>query len=231
MKILLITNTLVTFLGSYILGAIPFGLLLVRWKTGQDVRLIGSGRTGTTNALRAAGPAIAILTLLLDVFKGASAVWLAHWLTPDNAWLEILAPLAAILGHNYSIFLTERDEDGRLRLRGGAGGAPALGGALGLWPTSFLILIPISILIYFGVGYASVTTMTVPLIAIILFAIRAWQGYSPWVYVLYCLIVEALLLWALRPNIRNLIDGTERGVGWRAKIKGTGSEKEGKRSE
>ena len=214
---------------SYLLGSVPFGLLLVRWKTGKDVRLIGSGRTGTTNALRAAGPTIAILTLLLDVLKGASAVWLARWLMPDNAWLEMLAPLAVILGHNYSIFLTERDEYGRLRLRGGAGGAPALGGALGLWPTSVLILIPVSILIYFGVGYASVTTMTVPLIAIILFAVRAWQGYSPWTHVLYCLIVEALLLWALRPNIRSLLDGTERGVGWRTRKAETnsGNEKEG----
>ncbi|HMN00450.1 MAG TPA: glycerol-3-phosphate acyltransferase [Anaerolineales bacterium] len=214
---------------SYLLGSIPFGLLLVRWKTGQDVRLIGSGRTGTTNSMRAGGYLIGILTLILDLLKGAGTVWLAKWLAPGVEWAAVFAPIAAILGHNYSIFLAERGKDGKIRLRGGAGGAPALGGALGLWPTSVLILIPISILIYFGVGYASVTTMTVPLVAIILFAVRAWQGYSPWIYVLYCLIVEALLLWALRPNIRSLLDGTERGVGWRARSKGTGSEKEGKR--
>ena len=207
------------FLVSYVLGSIPFGLLLVRLSTGEDVRRIGSGRTGTTNALRAAGPAIAILTLLLDVLKGAGAVWLARWLFPDNAWMEILAPVMAILGHNYSIFLAERGENGRWRLRGGAGGAPALGGALGLWPGSVLVLLPFIVLIYFGVVYASVTTMTVPLIAALLFAVRAWQGLSPWPYAIYCLIAEVFLLWALRPNIRRLLEGAERGIGWRAKRK------------
>ncbi|HMZ06220.1 MAG TPA: glycerol-3-phosphate acyltransferase [Anaerolineales bacterium] len=214
------------FLFSYVLGSIPFGLLLVRLSTGKDVRQIGSGRTGTTNTLRAAGPAIAILTLLLDVLKGASAVWLARWLFPDNTWVEILAPVMVILGHNYSIFLAERDENGRLRLRGGAGGAPALGGALGLWPGSVLVLLPFIVLIYFGVGYASVTTMTVPLIATLLFAVRAWLGFSPWHYAIYCLIAEVFLLWALRPNIRLLLEGKERGVGWRARKVETGSMKD-----
>lgn len=205
------------FLFSYVLGSTPFGLLLVSLSTGKDVRQIGSGRTGTTNALRAAGPSIAVLTLLLDVLKGASTVWLAHWLLPGNAWVEMLAPVMAIMGHNYSIFLAERDESGRLRLRGGAGGAPALGGALGLWSGSILFLTPFIVLIYFGVGYASVTTMTVPLIAAVIFAVRAWMGLSPWTHAVYCLIAEALLLWALRPNIRRLLDGTERGVGWRSR--------------
>lgn len=214
------------FLVSYVLGSIPFGLLLVRLSTGKDVRQVGSGRTGTTNALRAAGPVIAVLTLLLDVLKGASAVWLARWLFPDSIWVEILAPVMAILGHNYSIFLAERDEYGRLRLRGGAGGAPALGGALGLWPGSVLVLIPFIVLIYFGVGYASVTTMTVPLIAAFIFAVRAWHGFSPWPYAIYCLIAEIILLWALRPNIRRLLEGTERGVGWRARKVETRSTKD-----
>jgi glycerol-3-phosphate acyltransferase PlsY len=205
------------FILSYLVGSFPFGLWAVKLRTGEDIRQIGSGRTGTTNALRAAGSTIAIITMYLDVLKGASAVWLARWLIPDNVWLEMVAPVVAILGHNYSVFLAERDEDGRLRLRGGAGGATALGGALGLFPASILILVPISVLIYFGVGYASVTTMGVPLIAAVIFGIRAWQGLTPWTYFFYFLIVEALVLWALRPNIRRLLDGTERGVGWRAK--------------
>jgi len=210
---------------AYLIGSVPFGLLAVMLRTGKDIRKIGSGRTGTTNALRAAGPTIAIITLLLDVLKGASAVWLAREIVPGNLWLEVIAPLVAILGHNYSIFLAERDEDGRLHIRGGAGGATALGGALGLYPASILILVPISVLVYFGVGYASVTTMGVPLIAAVIFGIRAWMGLTPWTYVFYFLIVEALVLWALRPNIRRLLEGTERGVGWRAKkVKNTNKE-------
>ena len=133
--------------------------------------------------------------------------------------MEVLAPIAVIVGHNYSIFLLERDERGRLRLRGGAGGASALGGTIGLWPPSILFLIPIGILIYFGVGYASVATMSIGIFAMLLFAARAWLGLSSWIYVAYGLLAEVLLLWALRPNIKNLLNGAERGIGWRARRK------------
>ena len=204
---------------SYLLGSIPFGLLFARLTTGQDIRAIGSGRTGTTNTLRAAGYPIAILTFILDMAKSAAGVWLARWLAPGQIWMEVLAPIAVIVGHNYSIFLLERDERERLRLRGGAGGASALGGTIGLWPPSILFLIPIGILIYFGVGYASVATMSIGIFAMLLFAARAWLGLSSWIYVAYGLLAEVLLLWALRPNIKNLLNGAERGIGWRARRK------------
>ena len=68
---------------SYILGSIPFGLILVKLKTGQDVRKIQSGRTGGTNAMRAAGLWVGVATALLDLFKGACSVWLAKWVVPD----------------------------------------------------------------------------------------------------------------------------------------------------
>lgn len=210
---------LLTLGSSYLLGSIPFGLLLARLTTGQDIRAIGSGRTGTTNTLRAAGYPIAILTFILDMAKSAAGVWLARWLTPGQIWMEVLAPIAVIVGHNYSIFLLERNEHGRLRLRGGAGGASALGGTIGLWPPSILFLIPVGVLIYFGVGYASVATMSIGVFAMLLFAVRAWLGLSSWIYVVYGLLAEVLLLWALRPNIKNLLNGTERGIGWRARRK------------
>lgn len=219
MNISLITNIFVIFFASYILGSIPFGLWLANWRTGQDIRLIGSGRTGTTNTLRAAGYPIAILTFILDMAKSAAGVWLARWLVPVQIWTEVLAPIAVIIGHNYSIFLLEWDERGRLRLRGGAGGASAMGGTIGLWPPSILILLPAGILIYFGVGYASVATMSIGLIATLIFGVRAWLGLSSWIYVAYGLLAEILLLWALRPNIKNLLNGTERGIGWRARVK------------
>jgi glycerol-3-phosphate acyltransferase PlsY len=202
---------------AYLIGSVPFGLILVKWRTGEDIRQIGSGRMGGTNAMGAAGYPIGVLTMTLDILKGAAAVWLARWIVPGNVWLEVIAPLAAIIGHNYSIFLIERDEEGRLRLRGGAGGASSLGGAFGLWPPSILIIFPISLILFFGVGYASVTTLSVPVIAAVIFAVRAWQGQSSWVYLIYCLGAEVLLLFSLRPNIRRLINGTERVVGLRAR--------------
>jgi glycerol-3-phosphate acyltransferase PlsY len=202
-------------IAGYLLGSIPFGLLIVRLKTGGDIRKVESGRTGGTNAMRAAGLWAGIFTAVLDGLKAASVVWLAR-AVGHNSWISVLAPLAAILGHNYSIFLAERDARGRLHLRGGAGGAPTVGGALGLWPFSIFIILPIGYLVFFGIGYASVTTMSMALVVTLIFAVRAWLGLSPWQYVLYGVMAEILLIWALRPNIKRLLDGTERLHGWRA---------------
>jgi glycerol-3-phosphate acyltransferase PlsY len=215
---------LIALLLSYLIGSIPFGLLIVKLSTGKDIRKVESGRTGGTNAARAAGFIAGASTTIMDFFKGLAAVWLVRFLFPDDVswkiWIEVLAPVAAILGHNYSIFLAERNEKGHLRLRGGAGGATAVGGAAGLWWPSALIIIPIALLVLFGIGYASVATLSVPAMAIIIFVYRAWIGASPWEYVVYGILAEILLVLALRPNIVRLMNGTERLIGWRARRKG-----------
>src|SRR5512137_39336 len=107
---------------GYILGAIPFGLIIVKVGTGKDVRKIESGRTGGTNAYRAAGIWAGVLTGLFDGLKGVVAVWAAAWLAPligGTPFGLVCAGVGAILGHNYSVFLAERGENGRWRLRGG----------------------------------------------------------------------------------------------------------------
>jgi glycerol-3-phosphate acyltransferase PlsY len=214
----MLTYALVLIL-AYILGSIPFGLLIVKIFTGKDIRAVASGRTGGTNAMRAAGPIAGFATAIMDTFKGAGAVWLASAIVPGTIWLKVFAPVMAILGHNYSIFLTERDERGRLRLRGGAGGAPTVGGAAGIWLPSLLILLPVGAVLLFVVGYASVATMGTALGCALVFAVRAWKFGEPWQYALYGLIAEALLIWGLRPNIKRLIEGKERLVGLRARKK------------
>jgi len=198
---------------GYLLGSIPFGLIIVKLRTGKDIRQVESGRTGGTNALRAAGFWAGLGTALLDISKGTVAVWIARALG-GSEWTLILAPVGAILGHNYSLFLVEREENGKLRFRGGAGGAPCLGGSLGLWPPAALIILLVGVLVFFGFGYASVTTISVALTAIIIFAVRASidASASPWSYVAYGVISMLLLLWALRPNIKRLFSGTERVV-------------------
>lgn len=201
---------------AYLLGAIPFGLLIVRISTGKDIRRIESGRTGGTNAMRAAGFWAGVSTAILDLLKAACAVWLARILIPGNAWIETIAPVMAVLGHNYSIFLAERDENGHLKLRGGAGGASASGGAMGLWLPSLLIIVPAGMFFLFGIGYASIATMSIGWMIILIFGYRAWIGVSPWQYIIYGVLVEIILIWALRPNIKRLFNGTERVVGWRA---------------
>ena len=197
---------------GYILGSIPFGLLIVKMKTGKDVRTVESGRTGGTNVVRAAGLGAGLLTALLDVLKGAVSVWVAEALLPENHLIHILAPLAAILGHNYSLVLIRRDENGKLRFHGGAGGAPALGGAMGLWLPIFPIVLAAGALIWFTVGIASLTTMAIGLVVTIVFAIYSAQGILEPVNIWYGVIAELFLIWALRPNIKKLLAGNERVV-------------------
>jgi len=197
---------------GYVLGSIPFGWLIVRMRTGKDLRTVESGRTGGTNAMRAAGFWAGLATAIFDILKGAAAVWIAQRVG-GSEWVHWTAPVGAILGHNYSIFMPERDEQGRfVRLRGGAGGAPALGGALGLWAPSILIVVPVGAAAFFLLGYASVTTMSVALAIAIIFAVRAATLGEPWAYALYGVLAEVLLMWSLRPNLRKLVAGTERVV-------------------
>lgn len=200
---------------AYIFGSIPFGLLIVKLTTGKDIRQVASGRTGGTNAMRAAGLGAGLLTAILDVLKGAASVWVAQAVAPANIWLHALAPIATILGHNYSIFLAERNEQGRIRLRGGAGGGPTVGGAVGLWWPSIFIIIPVGAVIFWGVGYASITTIGVALIAIAIFSVRYSMGVSAGQNIVYGIVAAVLLIWALRPNITALIEGRERFHGWR----------------
>ena len=197
---------------GYIIGSIPFGLLVVKFKTGKDIRKVESGRTGGTNAARAAGLGAGLLTAILDILKGAVSVWIVQLFTPENHFLYILAPIGAILGHNYSIFLISRDSDGKLRFHGGAGGAPALGGAMGLWLPMFPIVFTAGALVWFTLGIASVTTLVIGLVVIAVFTLRAVLGYHDSVDIWYGIIAELLLIWALRPNIKRLLAGNERVV-------------------
>ncbi|HSJ88398.1 MAG TPA: glycerol-3-phosphate acyltransferase [Anaerolineales bacterium] len=215
---------------GYILGSVPFGLVIVKLKTGKDIRQVESGRTGGTNAVRAAGFGAGLLTAILDILKGAASVWVARWLVPDGTLFHVLTPLAAIIGHNYSLFLINRDADGKLRFHGGAGGAPALGGAMGLWPWMFPIVFAAGALVWFTLGIASVTTMIIGLVVTIVFAIQISLGYQNPVYIWYGILAELLLLWALRPNIKKLFAGQERVVkfslnGWLRARKEAASQK------
>ena len=200
---------------GYVLGSIPFGYILVRLTTGRDVREVSSGRSGGTNAMRAAGPWVGILTGLLDGLKGYFSVLVASTLLPGDALAAALAPAAAVLGHNYSMFLVQRNERGEILLGGGAGGAPVVGGAIGLWLPSFYIILPISLLVYYFIGYASLTTLSAGVMAVLTFGIGALLGFFPVEYLIFGIIAMLLLLWALRPNLKRLREGTERRHGFR----------------
>ena len=194
--------SIVVIVSSYLMGSIPVGLLLVRVTTGKDVREIGSGRTGGTNVLRAAGLWVALLAILGDIAKGLLAVWLARAVVGTPA-IEALAGLLAIVGHNYSIFIG---------FKGGAGAMTAVGGAIALWPWNGAILIGAGIVVIATTRYASMGSITIALLLPIIFALRAWLGDAPWAYLIHGLGTAVLIPWALRPNIKRLLEGQERRV-------------------
>jgi glycerol-3-phosphate acyltransferase PlsY len=176
--------------------------LVVRAVTGKDIREVGSGRIGGTNVLRAAGPWVALLTALSDVAKGLLAVYLARAVVGTPV-VEALAGLAAVVGHNYSIFIG---------FKGGAGTATTIGGAIGLWPWNGVIMIVVGAAVVTAMRYASLGSIVIALLLPIILTLRAWLAGAPWVYLIHGLGTAALTLWALRPNIRRLREGNERRV-------------------
>ncbi len=197
---------------AYLIGSIPSGLLVVKLITGKDVRTIESGRTGGTNAMRAGGALAGLLTAVLDALKGAAAVWLSQALSAGLEWTTAICGVLAVLGHNYSAFLVEKDENGKLHFHGGAGGATTLGAAIGLWLHSWMIILPFAAIFYVLVGYASLTTISIALSATGVFLFRATKGMNPWAYVFFGAAALVVVVIALQPNIKRLKEGTERRV-------------------
>lgn len=209
-------KVLVVILISYLIGAIPVGLFVVKIISGKDVRKIGSGRVGGTNAMRAAGFMAGALTATLDAGKGILVGFLAGLLIPGNIWAKIAAVILAVLGQVFSIFLIQKNAEGKLILHGGAGGSTTLGGAIALFPMSWVVILPLAAVVFVVIGYASVTTISIALFSLSLFLIRAIEGLGPYEYILYGIATLALVLIALRPNLKRLMAGTERAVGLRA---------------
>ena len=207
---------LVALIG-YLIGSIPMGYVVIKLMKGEDIRQHGSGRTGGTNALRTGGPVAATLTTVGDILKGYAAVALARLLMgPDvvatslGTLVSALAGLAAVLGHNWSVYLG---------FKGGAGTSPNVGASIAFWPVSGLYLVPmIPVLGLIVIGYASVTSMVIAGIILVTFLMRAVLQADPnWWYVAYAAATAALVVWALRPNIKRLREGTERMIGLRAR--------------
>jgi glycerol-3-phosphate acyltransferase PlsY len=198
---------------GYLMGSLPIGYLLVYLFKGIDLRQQGSGRTGGTNAMRAAGIWVGALTTLGDILKGAGAVWIVRALVSDLdvlPWAEMLGGALAVIGHNWSIFLG---------LKGGAGTGPNIGVAIALFPAFGLALIPVGAVLLFGIGYASVTSMTIAVLIPIGLAINAAVGTGSWVHPIYGVLTATSVFIALLPNFKRLKAGTERIVGPRAKAR------------
>jgi glycerol-3-phosphate acyltransferase PlsY len=192
---------------GYLVGAIPFGLIIGRLTRGIDLREYGSHRTGATNALRTLGMRAAAAVFLLDVVKGVSAVLLARALfggDPLVEWAAAAAGLAAIVGHNWSLFI------GFTGGRGVATSAGALG-AMSVW--TIVIVAPIVALLIWRSRYVSLGSISGALGAPVITAALAAIGAATVPAIAYALGSGLLVTAAHADNIARLRAGTERKIG------------------
>jgi len=196
---------------AYLLGSIPMGVLAGKIVKGVEVRSIGSGRTGATNVYRAAGPLGLALTSLGDILKGILAVWVARvaalyalslgasaWLLP---WAEALSGIAAVAGHNWSVFLN---------FRGGAGTATTVG-VLAAFNVYLAMAVAVAGLLAIILSrMASIGSILLALLMCPALIIAAALFGSPWAYVSFGVVTAGLTIYALTPNIRRLLAGQER---------------------
>jgi glycerol-3-phosphate acyltransferase PlsY len=191
---------LLVFLG-YVLGSIPFGYLLVRARSGRDVRAIGSGNIGATNVARAAGLSTGVATLVLDLAKGLFAVWLAGQGSGGNIRIMMYAGLAAILGHVFPVWL---------KFSGGKGVATALGVFLMIsWAAvaAAVAIFAIVVLFWRYVSLGSISAAAaLPLLVYLLYA----PGHAPPTAVTAATLLSSVLIIVKhRKNIERLLSGTE----------------------
>jgi glycerol-3-phosphate acyltransferase PlsY len=214
---------------GYLLGSIPFGLIITQRFIKTDIRRVGSGKIGTTNVLRAAGKMAAVIALLLDIAKGATAVsigWLIlhygyHGDPTVEKWLtssaQALGALAAIGGHTWSIFL---------KFSGGRGVATFIGGLIAMyWPAAG-ISGALMLFIGFQTRYMSLGSIIgsvaafVALMAFNILRINFLMPYPPMIeYVIYAMLGSVFILVMHQDNISRLTKGTERKIGEKAKEK------------
>lgn len=183
---------------AYLLGSIPVGYLLTKCYTGQNILELGSGNLGSTNVRRVVGKKLSIITQLLDMFKGLLPVLVFLIIKPSHSsphYVFALA-LAAIIGHDFSLFL---------KFKGGKGVNTTLGASVLLAPYSVFIAVALYFIVKWKFKYVSlgsiVIAFTLPLIEVIL------SGLTPTFY--YLLIGAILIVFLHRENITRLINGKE----------------------
>lgn len=188
---------LVALVIAFVVGGIPFGYLLVRWKTGEDVRAKGSGNIGATNVLRTTGRAIAVATLLLDIGKGVLAVWIADKLSGGSAVWMSLAALAVMAGHAYPVFL---------KFHGGKAVASFIGAFLYLTPVPMICALVVFVIVVAATRQISMGSI----VAAGSLPLAAWLiEHPPLIVIVAALGAGAFLIYRHRANIARIRAGTE----------------------
>jgi acyl phosphate:glycerol-3-phosphate acyltransferase len=200
-----IAIAVVVILAAYVIGGIPWGVVIARVTGGPDPRTIGSGRTGGANVMRALGPRAAAASGLLDVLKGIVAVLIA-FLAGGGLLLQILAAFAAIIGHSRSPFIG---------FKGGRGIAPGFGSLIVIHPLAALLTMPVFAGVLLATRYSSVASLTATAFAAVVIIITVVAFQLPILYVVYA-IGAAGLIWLFHiDNIQRLLAGSERRIEFR----------------
>ena len=188
---------------GYLLGSIPFGLVVGYLYLHRDIRDSGSGKTGTTNVLRTAGKSAAVLVMIGDISKGAVPALVGRFVF-DNDGAAAAGAGAAIVGHIWPVFAG---------FRGGRGVASAFGGVLGLTPLVALLFPSIGAALVIPSRYMSLMSVVGTPIAAGIVTVGAAMGSIPWPFAFYALFATALIEYKHIPNIQRLLAGTEPRIG------------------
>ncbi|WP_408955937.1 glycerol-3-phosphate 1-O-acyltransferase PlsY [Natroniella sp. ANB-PHB2] len=184
---------------SYLLGSIPFGLLVAKSVKGVDIRNYGSGNIGATNAYRVMGLGMGVLVALLDIGKGFLGITVARGFFPEEPFLILLVGVMAIVGHNWSLFL---------KFTGGRGVATSVGVLISLAPGAILVVFIVWALIVAITKYVSLGSIIgAGLIPIMIFLFN-----NPTVYVIFGLLICIFVIYGHKPNIKRLLSGTENKI-------------------
>lgn len=221
---------------AYLIGSIPNGVVVVRLAWRFDVRDVGSRRTGATNVLRSGSLAAAVSVLLLDILKGAGAVWLGRWLvaSPSVAgwwsgltgrsvgwplpygsgaelWTQLACGLGAIAGHSWPLYI---------KFRGGRGVATTMGTLVPLAPVVMGVVFAVSLTLTLVTRYVSVGSVVgMGIVPVGLLVQAAVASQSFWA-ILYGVLVSSLVIYQHKDNIARLKAGTERRLGERVEHPG-----------
>ena len=191
---------------AYLLGAIPFGLIVGLHK-GIDIRQVGSGNTGATNTLRAIGWKGSAIVLLLDLVKAVIPILVARWFFGEPV-VEAMCGLAAVIGHNWSIYIG---------FRGGKGVSSSLGVMLLLSPVATLVGAVIVIPLIALTRYVSLgSVMGAVLIPAFTLGLSVFVSPVSWAYIIVSFVLGIMILVQHRGNIQRLLAGNERKLGHKA---------------
>lgn len=181
---------------AYVLGAIPFGYLLVKWTTGRDVRSGGSGNIGATNVLRTTGRVAGIATLLLDIGKGYLAVWIAGRLSNQGVTAMCAATLAVMAGHAFPVFL---------HFKGGKAVASFVGAFLCLTPLALGAVLVVFVVVVAWTRYISMASV----VSAATFPLAVWLMQRDLTMLTTAVIAGAFIIYKHSSNIRRLRAGSE----------------------